>query len=42
MVASEGIYGGAIILGLTVGLSYVPCDLGERICVFDVGGKGFY
>ena len=29
-------------MGLTIGLSYVPCDLGERICVFDVDGRSYY
>jgi hypothetical protein len=42
MVASEGIYGGTIILCLAVGLSYVPCELGERICVFDGIGRSYY
>lgn len=42
MVASEGIYGGTIILALTAGLSYVPCGLGERICVYDTNGRSYY
>lgn len=42
MVASEGIYGGGIILCLAIVLSYIPCSFGERICVYDSSGSSYY
>lgn len=42
MIAYEGIYGGIIVLSLTIMLSFIPCSLGERVCIYDMNNKGYF
>lgn len=42
MIAYEGIYGGSIVLAFTLMLSFIPCSLGERVCVYDSSNKSYF
>lgn len=42
MIAYEGIYGGTLVLALTIMLSFIPCNLGERICIYDMNNRSYF
>lgn len=42
MIAYEGIYGGIVVLTLTIVSSFIPCTLSERVCIYDISNQGYF
>lgn len=42
MVGWEGLFGLIALSIISVVLSFVPCDLGEALCVYDSEGNLYY